>query len=110
VTTNDHHGPRLAPDIAFQYHAETSGQIAPCSSRIISHTATASPPRPVRKQSARDWQPGRRYLAVRSTARRGGDGVRPSAAACGGPVAECANPGTQQFDELASLAAKRGVV
>ena len=48
--TNDHHGPGLAPNIALQYHAETSGQIAPCSSRIISHTATASSPWPARKQ------------------------------------------------------------
>jgi hypothetical protein len=44
ATTNDHYGPVLAPNSALQYQAETSGHAEPRSSRIISHTAMASPP------------------------------------------------------------------
>src|SRR5215471_1263388 len=50
ATTNDHQGARLAPNIVFQYHAETSGQLSPASSRITSQTLMASEPRLARQQ------------------------------------------------------------
>src|SRR4051812_28662752 len=50
ATTKDHHGASLAPKIAFQYQAETSGQPAPLSSRITSHTVNLSSRFVARKQ------------------------------------------------------------
>src|SRR5712672_3148260 len=50
ATTKDHQGARLAPKIAFQYQAETSGQPSPLSSRITSHTVKFSLRLVARKQ------------------------------------------------------------